>query len=61
MEQLGFPKIIKLGEYEFKFLTELEVERDNNGNVKALHYIDSGKVTINEETDGTISNKERAL
>lgn len=33
MEQLGFPKIIKLGEYEFKFLTELEVERDNNGEV----------------------------
>lgn len=33
MEQLGFPKIIKLGEYEFKFLTELEVERDNNGNI----------------------------
>ena len=31
------------------------IERDNNGNVKALHYIDSGKVTINEETDGTIS------
>ena len=33
MEQLGFPKTIKLGEYEFKFLTELEVERDNNGEV----------------------------
>ena len=28
MEQLGFPKTIKLGEYEFKFLTELEVERE---------------------------------
>ena len=31
------------------------IERDNKGDVKALHYIDSGKVTINEETDGTIS------
>lgn len=33
MEETIFPKSIKLGEYEFKFLTELEVERDNNGEV----------------------------
>lgn len=33
MEETIFPKTIQLGEYEFKFLTELEVERDNNGEV----------------------------
>ena len=33
MEDKVFPKTIQLGEYEFKFLTELEVERDNNGEV----------------------------
>lgn len=33
MEEIIFPKTIKLGEYEFQFLTELEVERDNNGEV----------------------------
>lgn len=31
-----FPAVIKLGEYDFKFLTELEVERDYNGNVKTI-------------------------
>ena len=29
MEDTVFPKTIKLGEYEFKFLIELEVERDS--------------------------------
>lgn len=33
MEDRVFPKNIQLGEYEFKFLTELEVERDSQGNV----------------------------
>lgn len=33
MEDKVFPKTIQLGEYEFKFLTELEVERDSQGNV----------------------------
>lgn len=33
MENIIFPKTIKLGEYEFKFLTELEVERDSQGKV----------------------------
>ena len=33
MEDRVFQKNIQLGEYEFKFLTELEVERDSQGNV----------------------------
>lgn len=33
MEETIFPRTIQLGDYEFKFLTELEVERDNNGEV----------------------------
>ena len=33
MEETIFPKTIPLGEYEFKFLTELEVERDSQGKV----------------------------
>ena len=33
MEERIFPKSIKLGEYEFKFLTELEVERDSQGKI----------------------------
>ena len=33
MEDRVFPKNIQLGEYEFKFLTELEVELDSQGNV----------------------------
>lgn len=33
MEETIFPKTIKLGEYEFKFLTELEVERDSQGKI----------------------------
>lgn len=33
MEETIFPKTIQLGEYEFKFLTELEVERDSQGKV----------------------------
>lgn len=33
MEDKVFPKTIQLGEYEFKFLTELDVERDSQGNV----------------------------
>lgn len=37
------------------------IERDNNGDVKALHYIDSGNVIINEETDGTISYSVNGL
>ncbi len=32
-ENIPFPKTIQLGNYKFKFLTELEVKRDNNGNV----------------------------
>lgn len=35
MEDTVFPKNIQLGEYEFKFLTELEVERDSQGKVIA--------------------------
>lgn len=31
------------------------IERDNNGDVKALHYIDSYRVTLKEEPDGTLS------
>lgn len=33
MEETIFPKTIPLGEYEFKFLTELEVERDSQGKI----------------------------
>ena len=33
MEETIFPKTIQLGDYEFKFLTELEVERDSQGKV----------------------------
>ena len=33
MEDTVFPKTIQLGEDEFKFLTELEVERDSQGKV----------------------------
>lgn len=31
------------------------IQRDNNGDVKALHYIDASKVVINEESDGSIT------
>ena len=31
------------------------IQRDNNGDVKALHYIDASKVVINEENDGSIT------
>lgn len=33
MEETIFPKTIQLGEYEFQFLTELEVERDSQGKI----------------------------
>lgn len=33
MEETIFPKTIQLGDYEFKFLTELEVERDSQGKI----------------------------
>ena len=31
------------------------IQRDNNGDVKALHYIDASRVVINEESDGSIT------
>lgn len=33
MEEKIFPRTIQLGDYEFKFLTELEVERDSQGKI----------------------------
>lgn len=58
MEETIFPKTIQLGEYEFKFLTELEVERDSQGKVitKSTKDIIGENQNINDYYQGIFCN-----
>lgn len=58
MEETIFPKTIQLGNYEFKFLTELEVERDSQGKVitKSTKDIIGENQNINDYYQGIFCN-----
>ena len=58
MEERIFPKTIQLGEYEFQFLTELEVERDSQGKVitKSTKNIIGENQNINDYYQGIFCN-----